>query len=118
MVVNQFLSVDVKTWVKTLHIDSWARLQNGMIEYYVHPLEEDRAWNFLNMLQKTGSVKDYSEKFLQSIVKVDNNVTEKISSDATWRFSKTTSARYFVWEWSMDATLSCSGKKRGRSAGI
>jgi hypothetical protein len=28
MVVNQFLSADVKTWVKTLHIDSWVRLRN------------------------------------------------------------------------------------------
>jgi hypothetical protein len=27
MVVNQFLSADVKTWVKTLHTDSWVRLQ-------------------------------------------------------------------------------------------
>jgi hypothetical protein len=26
MVVNQFMSADVKTWVKTLHIDSWVRL--------------------------------------------------------------------------------------------
>ena len=48
-----------------------------MIEYYVDPLEEDRAWNSLNKLQQTGSVKDYSEKFLQLIVKVGNNVTEK-----------------------------------------
>jgi hypothetical protein len=48
MVVNQFLSADVKTWVKTLHIDSWVRLQKEMIEYYVDPLEEDRAWNSLN----------------------------------------------------------------------
>ena len=77
MVVNQFLSADVKTWVKTLHTDSWVRLQKEMIEYYVDPLEEDRAWNSLNKLQQTGSVKDYSEKFLQLIVKVGNNVTEK-----------------------------------------
>jgi hypothetical protein len=28
MVVNQLLSTDVKTWVKTLHIDSWVRLRN------------------------------------------------------------------------------------------
>jgi hypothetical protein len=27
MIVNQFLSADVKTWVKTLDIDSWVRLQ-------------------------------------------------------------------------------------------
>jgi Retrotransposon gag protein/Zinc knuckle len=77
MVVNQFLSADVKTWVKTLHLDSWVRLQKEMIAYYVDPLEEDRAWNSLNKLQQTGSVKDYSEKFLQLIVKVGNNVTEK-----------------------------------------
>jgi hypothetical protein len=32
MVVNQFLSADVKTWVKTLHIDSCVRLQKEMIE--------------------------------------------------------------------------------------
>jgi Retrotransposon gag protein len=63
--------------VKTLDIDSWVRLQKEMIEYYVDPLEEDRAWNSLNKLQQTGSVKDYSEKFLQLIVKVGNNVTEK-----------------------------------------
>jgi Retrotransposon gag protein/Zinc knuckle len=75
--VNQFLSADVKTWVKTLHIDSWVRLQKEMIEYYVDPLEEDRAWNSLNKLQQTGSVKDYSEIFLQLIMKVGNNVTEK-----------------------------------------
>jgi Retrotransposon gag protein len=77
MVVNQFLSADVKTWVKTLHIDSWVRLQKEMIEYYVDPLEEDRTWNSLNKLQQTGSVKDYSEKFLQLTVKGGNNVTEK-----------------------------------------
>jgi hypothetical protein len=64
MVVSQFLSADVKTWVKTLHIDSWVRLQNEIIEHYVDPLEEDRAWNYLNKLQQTGSVKDCSEKFL------------------------------------------------------
>jgi Retrotransposon gag protein/Zinc knuckle len=77
MVVNQFLSADVKTWAKTLHIYSWVRLQKEMVEYYVDPLEEDRAWNSLNKLQQTGSVKDYSETFLQLIVKVGNNVTEK-----------------------------------------
>jgi Retrotransposon gag protein/Zinc knuckle len=77
MVVNQFLSGDVKTWVKTLHIDSWVRLQKEMIEYYVDPLEQERAWNSLSNLQQTGSVKDYSDKFLQLIVKVGNNVTEK-----------------------------------------
>jgi Retrotransposon gag protein len=77
MVVNQFLSADVRTWMKTLHIYSRVRLQKEMIEYYVDPLEEDRAWNSLNKLQQTGSVKDYSEKFLQLIVKVGNNVTEK-----------------------------------------
>jgi Retrotransposon gag protein len=43
----------------------------------VDPLEEDRAWNSLNKLQQTGLFKDYSEKFLQLIVKVGNNVTEK-----------------------------------------
>jgi hypothetical protein len=47
-----------------------------MIEYYVDPLEEDRAWNSLNKIQQTGSVKDYSEKSLQLIVKVGNNVTD------------------------------------------
>jgi hypothetical protein len=77
MVVNQFLYADIKTWVKTLHIDSWVRLQKEMIEYYVDPLEENPAWNSLNKLQQTGPVKDYSEKFLQLIVKVGNNVTEK-----------------------------------------
>jgi Retrotransposon gag protein/Zinc knuckle len=77
MVVCQFLSADVKTWVKTLHIDSWVRLQREMQAYYVDPLEEDRAWNSLNKLQQTGSVKDYSEKFLQLIVKVGNVVNEK-----------------------------------------
>jgi Retrotransposon gag protein len=77
MVVNQFLSADVKSWVKTLHIDSWVRLQKEMIEYNVDPLEEDRAWNSPKNLQQTASVKDYSERFLQLIVKVGNNVTEK-----------------------------------------
>jgi Retrotransposon gag protein len=77
MVVNQFLSADVRTWVKTLHIDSWVRFQKEMIEYYVDPLEEDRAWNSLNKFQQTESVKDYSERFVQLIVKVGNNVTEK-----------------------------------------
>jgi uncharacterized protein YkvS len=77
MVVCQFLSADVKTWVKKVHIDSWVRLQRQMQAYYVDPLEEDRAWNSLNKLQQTGSVKDYSEKFLQLIVKVGNVVNEK-----------------------------------------
>jgi uncharacterized alpha/beta hydrolase family protein len=48
-----------------------------MQEHYVDPLEEDSAWNFINKLQQTGSVKDYSEKFLQLIVKVGNVVNEK-----------------------------------------
>jgi hypothetical protein len=39
-------------------------------------LEEERAWNSLNKMQHTGSVKDYSEKFLQLIVKVGNVVNE------------------------------------------
>jgi Retrotransposon gag protein/Zinc knuckle len=43
----------------------------------VDPSEEDSARNSLNKLQQTGSVKDYSERFLQLIVKVGNNVTEK-----------------------------------------
>jgi hypothetical protein len=50
VVVNQFLSADVKTWVKPLHIDSLVRLQNEMIEHYMAPLEEERAWNSLNKL--------------------------------------------------------------------
>jgi hypothetical protein len=58
MVFNQFLSSDVKTWVKTLRIESWVRLQKEMIEYNVEPLEEDRTWNSLNKLQQTGWVKD------------------------------------------------------------
>jgi hypothetical protein len=77
MVVCQFLSADIKTWVKTLHIDSWVRLQRETQAYYVDPLEEYRAWNSPNKLQQTGSVKDYSEKFLQLIVKVGNVVNEK-----------------------------------------
>jgi hypothetical protein len=63
MFVNQFLFADVKTWVTTLHINSWLFLQKEMIECYVNPLEEDRAWNYVNKLQKTGSVKGYSEFF-------------------------------------------------------
>jgi hypothetical protein len=43
MAVNQFLSADVKTWVKTLHIDSWVQLHKEMIEYYVDPLEGEGA---------------------------------------------------------------------------
>jgi Retrotransposon gag protein len=93
MVVNQFLSADVKTWVKTLDIESWVRLQKEMIEYYVDPLEEDRAWNSLNKLQQTGSVKDFSEKFLQLIVRWVIMSLRKISSDVIWRVSKTKSAR-------------------------
>jgi Retrotransposon gag protein len=76
MVVSQFLSAEAKTWGKTLHIDSWVRLQKEMIESYVDPLEVYRSWNVLNNLQQTGPVKDYSENFLQLIVKVGNNVTE------------------------------------------
>jgi hypothetical protein len=30
VLVCQFLSADVKTWVKTLHINSWVRLQREM----------------------------------------------------------------------------------------
>jgi Retrotransposon gag protein len=48
-----------------------------MQAYYADPLEEDSAWNSLNKLQQKGSVKDYSEKFLQLIVKVGNVVNEK-----------------------------------------
>jgi hypothetical protein len=39
MVVCQFLSADVKTWVKILHVDSWVRLQRELQAYYVDPLE-------------------------------------------------------------------------------
>jgi hypothetical protein len=77
MVVCQFPSVDVKTWLKTLHIDSWVRLQRKMQAYYVDQLEEDRAWNSLNKLEQKGSVKDYSENFLKLIVKVGRTVNEK-----------------------------------------
>jgi hypothetical protein len=52
MVFNQFLYADVKMWVKTLHIESWVRLQKEMIEYYVDPLEEDRSWNSLKNSNK------------------------------------------------------------------
>jgi hypothetical protein len=64
-----------------------------MIEYYVDPMEEEHAWNNLNKLQQTGSVKDYSEKFLQLIVKVGKTLLRKIRFNATWRVSKTNSAR-------------------------
>jgi hypothetical protein len=77
MVVCQFLSAEVKTWVKNLHTDSWVRLQREMQAYYVDPLGENRAWISLNKLQQTGSVKDYSETFLQLILKVGNVVNEK-----------------------------------------
>jgi hypothetical protein len=75
-IVNKFLSADVKTWVKTLNIDCWLRLQKEIIEYYVDPLEENCSWNSLNKLKKTGPVKNSSDKFLQLILKVGNNVTE------------------------------------------
>jgi hypothetical protein len=42
----------------------------------VNQLEEDRAWNPLK-LQQTESVKDYPETFLQIIVNVGKNFTEK-----------------------------------------
>jgi hypothetical protein len=48
-----------------------------MQAYYVDPLEEDLTWNSLNKLQQTGSVRDFSEKFLQLFVKVGNVVNEK-----------------------------------------
>jgi hypothetical protein len=57
VVVNQFRSADVRTWVKTLHIDSWVRFKKEMIEYYVDPLDEDRAWNSLNKLQQQGRLR-------------------------------------------------------------
>jgi site-specific recombinase len=77
MVVCQFLSADFKAWVKTLNINSWVRLHREMQAYYVDPLDEDRAWNSLNKQQQTRSVKYYSEKFLQLIMKVGNGVNEK-----------------------------------------
>ena len=43
----------------------------------MYPLEKDYACNSLNKIQQTGSVKDYSEKSLQLIGKVCNNITEK-----------------------------------------
>jgi hypothetical protein len=43
MVVLQFLSSDVKNWVKTLEITSWTHLHRSMLEYYADPLEEERA---------------------------------------------------------------------------
>jgi hypothetical protein len=76
MVVCQFLFADVKTWVKTLHMDSWVRLQREILAYYVDPVEEDRAWNSLNKLQQTESLKGYSENFFQRIMKVGNVVNE------------------------------------------
>jgi hypothetical protein len=59
--------VELEDWLEAVH----------MIEYNMDPLEEYRAWNSLNKLQQIGSVKDYSEMFLQLIVKVGNNASEK-----------------------------------------
>jgi hypothetical protein len=39
MALNKFLSADLKTWVKTLLIESFVRLKMEMIEYYVCPSE-------------------------------------------------------------------------------
>jgi hypothetical protein len=39
MALNKFMSPDLKTWVKTLRIESCVRLQMEMIKYYVYPLE-------------------------------------------------------------------------------
>jgi hypothetical protein len=116
MVVNQFLFDDVKTWVKTLHSDSWVRLQKEMVEYNVDPLEEERAWNSLNKLQQTRSVKDYSEKFLLLIVKVGNNVTEK---DKLRRYVEglKDELRTVIRVGIVDGRYTIfSGKTRGRSA--
>lgn len=77
MVVLQFLASDVKNWVKTLEIASWTQLQRAMLEYYADPLEEERAWSALNKLQQTGSVKDYTEKFLQLVVKIGKSVSKE-----------------------------------------
>jgi hypothetical protein len=77
MVVLQFMSPDVKNWVKTLEIASWTRLQRSMLEYYADPLEEERAWSSLNKLQQTASVKDYTEKFLQLVVKIGKSVSKE-----------------------------------------
>jgi ribosome biogenesis protein Nip4 len=93
MAVRQFLSADVKTWVKTMHIDSWVRLQREMQAYYVDPLEKDHAWNSFNKLKQTGSVKDYSENFLQLIVRVGMVSMRSIKSGVIRRVSKTKSAR-------------------------
>jgi Retrotransposon gag protein/Zinc knuckle len=118
MVVNQFLSADVKTWVKTIHLDSWVRLRKEMIAYYVDPLEEDRAWNYLNLLQQTGSVKDYSEKFLQLIVKVGNNVQVKSAAEALdfelWRSRRKTNPALSSTTW--NATKPTTGASSSGAA--
>jgi Retrotransposon gag protein/Zinc knuckle len=75
MVAQQFLSQDVKNWVRTLNIESWLRLAKNMLEYYADPLEEERAWTSLHKLHQTGSVKDYTDKFLQLVVKIRSGVT-------------------------------------------
>ena len=77
MVVLQFLSSDVKNWVKTLEITSWTQLHQSMREYYADPLEEERAWSSLNKLQQTASVKDYTDKFLQLVVKIGKSVSKE-----------------------------------------
>jgi Retrotransposon gag protein len=77
-----------------------------MVEYYVDPLEEDCAWNSVNNLKQTGSVKDYSEKFLQLIVKVGNNVTENDKIRRYVEGPKDEVRTVIRVGWSMDATSS------------
>jgi hypothetical protein len=76
LVIQQFLSQDVRNWVKTLGLECWASLRKEMVEYYSDPLEKERAWTALNKIQQTGSVKEYTEKFLQLVVKVGTGVTQ------------------------------------------
>jgi hypothetical protein len=88
-----------------------------MIEYYVDPLEEDCGWNSLNKLQPIGSAKDDSEKFLQLIAKVGNNVTEK---DKLRRYVEglKDEVRTVIRVGMVDGryTIFAQGKKRSRSA--
>jgi Retrotransposon gag protein/Zinc knuckle len=69
IIVKQFLAPGVKRWVQNLDgVSTWYGLREEMEKYYKDDLERHRAWSALARLKQTGSAKDYTDRFLQTIV--------------------------------------------------
>ena len=69
VVAKQFMASSVRKWVQSLDgVSGWVALSEEMKDYFKDDLERHRAWGMLAKIKQLGSVKDYTDKFLQTIV--------------------------------------------------